>query len=308
VTTAIAPPAPVTPTTAPRQRRGRARRQQAITAWLFLAPAVVFFLAMFFVPIFNQLIAAAYGGTDGAQFVGWRNFVTAFRDPEVVHSFSITLLYASGCLVIGIIVGLILAVILNQALPGRTLFRSVLLIPYLTSVSIIGLLWRNILDPQVGILNRLLDSIGLPGQTWLNTAPLATIIGITIWSSAGYTMVLFLAGLQGIPGVYYEAAQIDGAGPWRRFFSITLPLLAPTTLFVSIIGVIGALQQFALPYIVTGGGPGNATSLYAHRVFLVAFNDNQFGYASALSVLLLVVILMLSIVQLKIGDRANDHA
>ena len=121
-------------------------------------------------------------------------------------------------------------------------------------------------------------------------------------------MVLFLAGLQGIPGMYHEAAQIDGAGPWRRFISITLPLLTPTTLFVSVIGVIGALQQFALPYIVTGGGPGNATSLYAHRVFIVAFNDNQFGYASALSVLLLIVILILSIIQLKVGDRANDRA
>jgi multiple sugar transport system permease protein len=202
-------------------------------------------------------------------------------------------------------VGLGLAVILNQSLRGRTLFRSVLLIPYLTSVSIIGLLWRNILDPQVGILNRLLEAIGLPGQTWLSTHPLSTIVGITVWSSAGYTMVLFLAGLQGIPGLYYEAARIDGAGPWRRFFSITVPLLAPTTLFVSIIGLISTLQQFALPYIVTGGGPGNATSLYAHRLFIVAFNDNDFGYASALSLLLLIVVLILSLVQLRIGDRAD---
>lgn len=307
MTTVLAPP-PTEAAVPPRRPRSRARRRQAQTAWLFLLPAVIFFAAMFFVPIYNQLVAALFGGVDGTTPVGLGNFRTAFADPEVLHSFVITLTYAAGCLIVGIVVGLLLAVILNQALPGRTLFRSLLLIPYLTSVSIIGLLWRNILDPQIGILNRLLDQLGLPGQTWLSTAPLATIIGITIWSSAGYTMVLFLAGLQGIPGVYYEAAQIDGAGPWRRFFSITVPLLTPTTLFVSIIGVIGALQQFALPYIVTGGGPGNATSLYAHRVFLVAFNDNQFGYASALSVLLLIVILILSIIQLKIGDRTNDGA
>ncbi|TCC58735.1 sugar ABC transporter permease [Kribbella pittospori] len=280
------------------------RRRQALTAWLFLTPAVLFFALLFFLPIGNQLLTGLYDA-DGVSFVGLGNFSRAFGDPEVLHSFLITLAYAAGALVVGTAVGLGLAVILNQALPGRTLFRSVLLIPYLTSVSIVGLLWRNILDPQVGILNRLLEAIGLPGQTWLSTHPLATIVGITVWSGAGYTMVLFLAGLQGIPGLYYEAARIDGAGPWRRFFAITLPLLTPTTLFVSIIGLISTLQQFALPYIVTGGGPGNATSLYAHRLFIVAFNDNDFGYASALSVLLLLVVLVLSLAQLRIGDRAN---
>jgi multiple sugar transport system permease protein len=281
------------------------RRRQALTAWLFLTPAVLFFVLLFFLPIGNQLLTGAYDA-DGTSFIGFGNFTRAFGDPEILHSFLITLVYAAGTLVVGTAVGLGLAVILNQSLRGRTLFRSVLLIPYLTSVSIIGLLWRNILDPQVGILNRLLEAIGLPGQTWLSTHPLATIVGITVWSSAGYTMVLFLAGLQGIPGLYYEAARIDGAGPWRRFVSITLPLLTPTTLFVSIIGLISTLQQFALPYIVTGGGPGNATSLYAHRLFIVAFNDNDFGYASALSLLLLIVVLILSLVQLRIGDR--DHA
>jgi multiple sugar transport system permease protein len=280
------------------------RRRQALTAWLFLTPAVLFFVLLFFLPIGNQLLTGAYDA-DGTSFIGFGNFTRAFGDPEILHSFLITLVYAAGTLVVGTAVGLGLAVILNQSLRGRTLFRSVLLIPYLTSVSIIGLLWRNILDPQVGILNRLLEAIGLPGQTWLSTHPLATIVGITVWSSAGYTMVLFLAGLQGIPGLYYEAARIDGAGPWRRFVSITLPLLTPTTLFVSIIGLISTLQQFALPYIVTGGGPGNATSLYAHRLFIVAFNDNDFGYASALSLLLLVVVLILSLVQLRIGDRAD---
>lgn len=280
------------------------RRRQALTAWLFLTPAVLFFVLLFFLPIGNQLLTGAYDA-DGTSFIGFGNFTRAFGDPEILHSFLITLVYAAGTLIVGTAVGLGLAVILNQSLRGRTLFRSVLLIPYLTSVSIIGLLWRNILDPQVGILNRLLEAIGLPGQTWLSTHPLATIVGITVWSSAGYTMVLFLAGLQGIPGLYYEAARIDGAGPWRRFVSITLPLLTPTTLFVSIIGLISTLQQFALPYIVTGGGPGNATSLYAHRLFIVAFNDNDFGYASALSLLLLVVVLILSLVQLRIGDRAD---
>jgi multiple sugar transport system permease protein len=288
--------------------RGRTAKRQAATAWLFLLPAVVFFMVLFFVPIASQLYTSLYGGANSDVFVGFDNFSRALSDPNVISSFMTTIAYAVGSLVVGIVLGLVLAVILNQALPGRALFRALLLIPYLTSIAIVGLMWRNMLDPQVGILNRVLDMVGLPGQNWLNTAPLAVIIGITVWSSVGYTMVLFLAGLQGIPEVYYEAARVDGASPWRRFFSITLPLLAPTTAFVSIVGVIAALQQFALPYIVTGGGPGNATSLYAFRVFNVAFNDSDFGYASALSFLLLIVILVLSLVQLRVSRSGMEQS
>jgi multiple sugar transport system permease protein len=274
---------------------------------LFLAPAVVFFMALFFIPIVSQLWTSLYGGTRGDVFVGLGNFARAFRDPNVVGSFITTVVYAASALLVGIALGVLLAVILNEALPGRTVFRAILLIPYLTSISIIGLLWRNLLDPQVGIINRVLAAVGLPGQDWLTSAPLAVIVGITVWSSVGYTMVLFLAGLQGIPSEYYEAARVDGANGWARFRYVTWPLLRPTTLFVSIIGVIGALQQFALPYIVTSGGPANATALYAFRVFNVAFNDGNFGYASALSFLLLLVILVLSLIQLRLG-RAGDES
>lgn len=281
-------------------------RREARTAWLFLVPAAVFFVALFFVPILSQLWTSLFGGPQGDVLVGLDNFTRAFRDPNVVSSFVTTVLYATGSLVVGIALGILLAVILNQALPGRTIFRAILLIPYLTSISIVGLLWRNLLDPQVGIINRLLAAAGLPGQDWLTSTPLAVIIGITVWSSVGYTMVLFLAGLQGIPTEYYEAARVDGADGWARFRFITWPLLRPTTLFVSIIGVIGSLQQFALPYIVTNGGPGNSTALYAFRVFNVAFNDGKFGYASALSFLLLLVILVLSLIQLRVGRVGDD--
>lgn len=283
-----------------------ARKRQAATAWLLLLPAVVFFAVFFFIPIFSQLYTSLFSGVRSPTFVGLGNFQRALGDPNVLVSFMTTVIFAAGSLVIGIVLGLALAVILNQALPGRTLFRAILLVPYLTSVAIIGLLWRNILDPQVGILNRVLEVIGVPSQSWLTTQPLAVIIGIAVWSSVGYTMVLFLAGLQGIPSVYYEAARIDGASPMQRFLWITLPLLAPTTLFVSMIGVITSLQQFALPYIVTGGGPGDATSLYAFRVFSVAFSDFDFSYASALSFLLLLVILALSLVQMRVARRGVE--
>lgn len=290
-------------------RRGGPRdplaRHRARTAYLFLLPAIAFFVVLFFYPLGNELITSFYTGAQAQKFAGLGNYTGAFSDPQARHSFLVTLEYAAGVLIVSIAMGIALAAILNQKLRGRVVFRGILLVPYLTSMAIIGLLWRNILDPQVGILNRLLDTVGLPEQALLNTHPLATITGIAIWQQVGYTTLLFLAGMQGIPEVYYEAARVDGAGPWQRFRKVTLPLLAPTTLFVSVIGVIASLQEFTLPFIVTNGGPGNATNLYVYHVYQTAFHFRDFGYASALSYLLLVVILILSVIQLRIGRRNN---
>lgn len=287
-------------TTWPRRRLARRR---ALTAYLFIAPALVFFAALFFYPLGSEFVTSLRTGAKSDTFVGLRNYSRAFQDPEARHAFFVTLQYAAGVLVVSILFGLLLATILNQRLRGRIVFRGVLLVPYLTSIAITGLLWRNILDPQVGILNRLLIELGLPQQTWLNTHPLATIVTITAWQETGYITLLFLAGMQGIPEVYYEAARMDGATAWQRFRYVTVPSLAPTTLFVSVIGVISSLQQFALPYIVTKGGPGNATDLYVFRMFQTAFTFRDFGYASALSYLLLTVILLFSVIQLRAGRR-----
>ncbi|GFJ96588.1 carbohydrate ABC transporter permease [Phytohabitans rumicis] len=222
------------------------------------------------------------------------------------HAFGVTLRFAVGTVLASLVLGLVTAVILNQRMRGRMVFRGVLLVPYLTSIAIVGLLWRNILDPQLGILNRLLLAAGLPGQNWLNEHPVATITAIAVWKDVGYATLLFIAGLQGIGEMYYEAAKVDGATPWQRFRHVTLPQLAPTTVFVSIIGTISALQEFALPYLVTDGGPGNASDLYVFRVYQTAFDFRDFGYASALSYLLLIVILALSVVQLRAGRQEHD--
>lgn len=289
---------------APAGRYSLERRQRR-TAYLFLLPALVFFGLLFFYPLGQELITSLYTGPQADEFSGVGNYADAFGDPAVHNSFLLTLFYAAGTLVLSIAIGLLIALILNQPLRGRAVLRSIVLIPYLTSIVITGLLWRNILDPQLGILNRLLESIGLPGQTWLTTAPLMTLIGISVWQHTGYTAILFLAGLQGIPEMYYEAARIDGASVWHRFRYVTLPFLAPATLFVSVIGVIWSLQQFALPYLVTDGGPGDDTSLYIFHVYSVAFEFRQFGYASALSYLLLVVIMIFTLIQFRAGRRSE---
>ncbi|MDT0382645.1 sugar ABC transporter permease [Streptomyces sp. DSM 42041] len=304
--TAVRERSPRPPRPAPRRPRGgtlQARR--ARTAYLFLTPALLFFALFFYMPIADIVNTSMHSGPQADEFSGLGNYVDAFGDPSVRNSFSVTLIFAVGTTVGAIVLGLALALLVNRPLRGRTLIRLALLVPYLTSVAVVGLLWRNILDPQLGILNRMLTEFGLPTQAWLNTDPLATIILVTLWQIAGYTMILFLAGLQGIPEVYYEAATIDGANQWQQFWRITLPLLAPTTLFVSVMAVISGLQAFGQAYIITNGGPADATDLYVFHVFEVAFRSRDFGYSSALSVLLLFVIIAFTAVQLRAGRRGE---
>lgn len=284
---------------------GRLEKRKRRTAYLFIAPAVLFFAAFFFYPIVLEAQASFTSGLTNPVPVGMTNYRHAVTDPAVRHSFGITLAYASGSLLGSAALGLLLAVILNQPMRGTTALRTMILVPYMTSIAIVGLLWRNILDPNTGILNTLLRGLGLPEQAWLNTHPLLTLVAITVWQQTGYMMMLFLAGLQGVPDEYHEAGRIDGASVWQRFWRITFPLLAPTTLFVVLMGVISSLQQFGLPYIVTNGGPGDATQLYVYQVYQTTFAGGDIGYASAMAFLLLLVILALSLVQMYVGRKGN---
>jgi multiple sugar transport system permease protein len=286
-------------------RVGLASRQ-AVIAYIFLAPALIYFTIFFFYPIVLELWASMQSTT---AFVGLENYLQAFQDARVWGTFKVTLLFAAGVTLLNVIVGLALALLLDLPLRGRVVFRAIFMVPYMTSMIIVGLMWRNILDPQIGILNRLLLVFGLPAQDWLTNYQLAlpAVIGITLWQGVGYTMVLFLAGLQGIPREYYEAAHVDGAGGLARFRFVTLPLLAPTTLFVVIIGIINSLQAFAQAFVITQGGPADATRFYVFHVYNVAFNENNLGYASALSFLMFLVILVLTLIQLRVGNKATEY-
>lgn len=279
------------------------RIRKLAVPYLFLSPAIIYFSLFFFWPIIQEFQLSFTEGFRELQPVGAKNYASILKDPVVRHSFKITVIYALGSLAISTVIGLVLALILNQNFRGRTIVRTMILTPYMTSIAIVGLMWRNILDPNVGILNSVLGNMGLPQQHWLTEHPLATLIGITVWQESGYIMLLFLAGLQGVDQQLYEAARLDGASPWRQFWSITLPTLAPTTMFVVLVGMISSLQQFGLPYIVTNGGPGNATSLYVYQVYQETFISGNLGYASAMSFVLLVVIIALSFVQIKVGQK-----
>lgn len=283
--------------------------RQALVAYIFLFPAFVYFSLFFFVPIVIEFWTSLHKDSDSNILVGLDNYVKAFNDPIALNSFLTTIIFSVSVTIFTLVVGLFLAILLNQALRGRTILRTMLLVPYMTSAVIIGLMWRNILDPLIGILNRVLTGVNLPSQDWLNNYKTAlwAVVGITVWQAMGYNMVLFLAGLQGIPALYQEAAKIDGAGAWSRFRYITIPLLAPTTLFVSVLGVIGSLQAFTQAYIITNGGPAQATNLYVFNVFNVAFKEGNFVYASALTFLMFLAILVLTFVQLRINRSGVEY-
>jgi multiple sugar transport system permease protein len=296
--------------------RGKVRiglaSRQALLAYLFLTPVLIYFGIFYFYPIALEFWISLQKGMPligSSTFAGFGNYLDALQDKRVQHSFQITVLFALENALASVVIGMGLAMLLNQGLRGRTWLRAIIFFPYLTTIVIVALMWRNMLDPYTGILNALLSAIGLPGQNWLlsTRTALVAVMGITVWHGMGYNMLLFLAGLQGIPDVYLEAAEIDGAGSWVKFRRITLPLLAPTTLFVSVISVIGSLQAFGQAYLITGGGPAEATRFYVFHVFQVAFNQNNFGYASALAFLMFIFILVLTLIQMKLGSREIEY-
>ena len=286
--------------------------RQALVAYIFLAPAILYFSIYFFYPIGLEFWVSLRSGQPligESQFIGLGNYVKALTDSRVIESFQVTLIFSILNTIAGIVLGMSLALLLNQPLRGRSVLRAIIFFPYMTTFVIVALMWRNILDPYSGLLNGLLSMLGLPGQTWLinyQTA-LPTVVAITAWQSMGYNMVLFLAGLQGIPDSYIEAAMIDGASRIQQFRYITLPLLAPTTLFVSIISVIGSLQAFAQPYLITNGGPADATRFFVYHVFNTAFTNLDFAYSSALAFLMFIFILILTIIQYKVGNQEIEY-
>jgi len=294
------------------KERISSKTRRAIVAYAFLLPVIIYFSVFFFYPIALELWASLRNGlplVGESQFVGLDNYQQIFQDKRVLHSFKVTLIYSVGSTIITAVIGLILALILNQKIRGRVIIRSIIFFPYMISVVIIALLWGNILDPYVGILNSFLYAIGLDGQYWLTdiNAALPAVISLVVWQNMGYAMVIYLAGLQNIPEQYYEAARIDGASSLHLFRYITLPLLAPTTLFITVIGMIGNLQAIAPAYLITRGGPADATNLFAYHVFNVAFDELRIGYASALAFMMFAVIFVLTMIQFKIAGNQVEY-
>ena len=296
----------------PRKRSTKQRVKYALTIAVFLLPSLIPLLAF----IIGPMIAAAWTSLHSwnlispMKWVGLDNYTTLLTDPGTKQAFLHTVYYIVGYLPLVYIGGLALALALNARLKGRALLRGVYFLPVVTSWVVVALVWRWLLNPSVGIVNWALGLIGIQGPGWYTDPAwsMPSIIFASAWKDLGFVMVILLAGLQTINPDLYEAAAIDGAGWWRRLFSITLPMLSPSTFFVVVLSLINGFQVFDQVYVMTGGGPNNSSRVVVQEVYDLTFRYGQAGMASALSWLLFVVILIITLIQFRGQKRWVNYA
>ncbi|MGW4909164.1 carbohydrate ABC transporter permease [Streptomyces sp. NPDC004270] len=289
------------------------RRARTAPPWWFALPALLLFAFVVLVPSVRG-VYYAFTDWDGLDphfsFVGLTNFSDMFRDPDALQAIEHTLLIAVSITVIQNAVGLLLALGVNSAIKSRNLLRVFLFAPAVITPIVTAYLWRNLLGPN-GAVNSLLGAVGLDGwrQDWLGSPRLAlwAVVGVIVWQFAGYSMVIFLAGLQSVPKEIHEAAAIDGAGPVRRFWSVTRPLLAPAFTINLMLSIIGGIKLFDQVYALTGGGPGHATDTLSTLIYKDAFTLGEFGYSIALAVVLTVIVAVASTGQYLVLSR-NERA
>jgi multiple sugar transport system permease protein len=281
----------------------RMRRKEALYAYLFISPWLIGFLLWTLGPMLFSLFLSftEYNITRPPQWIGLHNYVRAFaRDELFWQSIKVTFTYAIFAIPLNLVFGFTLALLLNQDIPGVSIWRTVYYIPSVVSGVAVSMLWMLVFQPQYGVLNYLLSMVGIKGPPWLFSPKwvLPAFVVMSLWGVGG-GMVIYLAGLQGIPTALYEAAEIDGAGWWRQLFHITLPMMSPTIFFNLVMGLIGTFQIFTSAYVMTAGGPMNASLFYNLYLYTHAFSNLKMGYASMLAWILFAIILSLTLVTIR---------
>ncbi len=285
----------------------RAGFRRGLTGWLFAAPILIYFTIFVFGPILASLAMMffewnGFGPLNQAKWVGLQNMSELLRDEKFLGSFRNTFLYAVIVVVSGVVFGLLLALVLNGINRFVSLVRATYYLPVMLPITAMSLLWGLMYQQRYGLFNQILGAAGLPSIAWLIDPAIAlfSICLMVIWKGLGWYMVIFLAGLKAIPEDFYEASRVDGATGWQQFWSITLPLLRPTLLFVLVVTIIGSLQVFSPIFIMTQGGPANATNVVVYWVYITAFQFLRFGYATAMAVFLFLVIMIITAIQLRV--------
>jgi multiple sugar transport system permease protein len=275
----------------------------------FLAPSGIGFLLFVIFPavmVFG-LSAVEWNLLSPARFVGWDNYLRAFSDSRLLAVYRSTALMAGGFVVLNVGLALLLAVFLETRMPRwlSSFFRMTFIFPFVVSATAVAMIWRFMLHQDLGLVNFYLGGFGVDKINWLGSsfwAPISVVIAAT-WRSIGFSILIFIAGLQAIPQDVREAAMVDGANAWTRFWRITLPLLSPTVLFLVIVNTLGAFQLFAEPVVLTSGGPGDASRTVVQFMYNTGFGSFQMGYASAQAVLLLAVLVVLTFLQFRLSKR-----
>jgi multiple sugar transport system permease protein len=282
--------------------RREARREGAF-GYLMIALAMVFVAVFTFLPILASLGLSFFSWDviSSPKFVGLANFERLAADGPVLHSFGVTLMLAVGIVVLQLTLGLALAVLVNQrrSAAGKAFFRTAFYLPLLASTAAVSIFMGYLFDAKFGVINYYLTALGLHAVPWL-TSPwgaVITIILIAVWQQVGFTFVMFVAALTSVPTDVLEAAAIDGAGPARTLLRVKIPLISPTILFATVVAMINALQLFDQPFIMTKGGPGTATTTATIVMYQTGFQNLQFGYASAIAIVLLLIILAITGIQ-----------
>ena len=283
---------------------------QARSAWLFLAPALTLIGLFFFLPVAASLLLSvtdfdiyALGDSALTRFVGLRNYSELVRNPTFWKAVRNTFYFALVGGPLTVAASLAAALLVNaRAVRLRGLFRTVYFTPFVTTLVAIAIVWRYLYHPRYGLLNYVLGTVGVGPVDWLGDPRWAmpSIILMAVWKNFGYNMLIFIAGLQSIPEELYEAARIDGAGTWRRFWHVTIPQLAPTFLFVGVVTMIGYFQLFAEPYVMTAGGPLRATTSLVLFMYEEGFRWWRMGVAAAIAFILFGIILLWTLLQLRV--------
>lgn len=283
----------------------RVSRQKNIAGYIFIGPWLIGFIGFAIYPLVYSLGLSFtdWNILESPNFVGFENYGRMFANEDFWAALKVTFIYSFVSVPFGLLLGILLATLLNQKMKGMRIFRTIFYLPAVASGVAVSMLWLWVFDPDFGLINVILSYIGIDGPNWLSSSKtaLTSLIIMSLWGVGG-SMVIFLAGLQGISSSLYEAAEVDGAGPFRKFMSITIPMLTPTIFFNLILGVINSFQVFTQALVMTGGGPGNSTLFYVLYLYRNAFEFFKMGYASALGWILFVIILLFVLILFKTSD------
>jgi len=295
-----------------QQRTGVSSRRRGLAQWLEALPFLLPTIIGFFVFISGPVIAAFILGftqwdlLTPPKWVGLGNYSQMFTQMPLFwktlrNTFQYTALYIAP----GVILPLLVAIFMNQRARAISIYRSIFFLPVVTSTVAVALVWFWLYNPEFGVINYFLRQVGVKGPMWLGSPKTAmlSIVIMSVWKGLGYTMVIYLAGLQGIPQELYEAAAIDGADRWRRHRHVTLPLLTPTIFFVVVITVMGSLQVFEQTYILTQGGPAYSTTTLSWYIYVQAFQWMHMGFGCALAYVLFFIIMALTLIQFRLQGR-----